>query len=282
MLQCIGRGFAWQEAILAMALVFQNFDLALDDPDYVLEHNPTLTIKPKDLYIRATLREGLNPTTLEERISRKQGAPVAKSQNGRAKSSRPGSSNSSSSKSAMENLLPMTILYGSNSGTCEALGQKLASSAPAHGFKVVKFAAMDEATRNLPRDDPKHPVVVVTASYEGEPPDNAGQFVKWIEESDKERDESAALEGTSYAVFGCGNHEWAQTFHRIPHLVDDKLSELGAKRLVKLGLADAAGEDMFMSFETWEDEVSRGSQIETVAEASVLTCPFVLDSLALS
>lgn len=48
---CIGRPFAWpfswQEMVLAVAILFQNFNFSLD-PNYHLEVKQTLTIKPKD------------------------------------------------------------------------------------------------------------------------------------------------------------------------------------------------------------------------------------------
>lgn len=229
-----------------MALIFQNFDLSLADPNYVLEHKQTLTIKPKDLYIHAKLRDGLGPTELEERISRTSG--------GRKATSTLASNNLASKTSSHEsNMMKMTILYGSNSGICESMAQSLAADAPAHGYKIVKFGSLDESSGDLPKDDPKHPVVIVTASYEGQPPDNAVNFSKWIENSNESK---TALKGTRFAVFGCGNHDWAQTFHRIPRLIDRRLEELGGKRVAQMGLADAAEEDMFSAFESWGDKVS--------------------------
>ena len=53
---CIGRGFAWNEAVIAMAILFQNFNFTLDDPNYQLEVAASLTIKPKDFFMRAQLR----------------------------------------------------------------------------------------------------------------------------------------------------------------------------------------------------------------------------------
>ncbi|KAJ7579317.1 cytochrome P450 [Mycena floridula] len=54
---CIGRPFAWQEVILVLVSIMQKFDLELADPSYELEFNQTLTIKPKQLGIRARLRK---------------------------------------------------------------------------------------------------------------------------------------------------------------------------------------------------------------------------------
>ena len=39
---CIGRAFAWQEALLVCALILQNFDLRLDDPNYEIDVIVTL------------------------------------------------------------------------------------------------------------------------------------------------------------------------------------------------------------------------------------------------
>nr|7P6L_A Chain A, Bifunctional cytochrome P450/NADPH--P450 reductase [Thermothelomyces thermophilus ATCC 42464]7P6L_B Chain B, Bifunctional cytochrome P450/NADPH--P450 reductase [Thermothelomyces thermophilus ATCC 42464]7P6L_C Chain C, Bifunctional cytochrome P450/NADPH--P450 reductase [Thermothelomyces thermophilus ATCC 42464]7P6L_D Chain D, Bifunctional cytochrome P450/NADPH--P450 reductase [Thermothelomyces thermophilus ATCC 42464] len=54
---CIGRPFAWQEAVLVMAMLLQNFDFVLHDPYYELHYKQTLTTKPKDFYMRAILRD---------------------------------------------------------------------------------------------------------------------------------------------------------------------------------------------------------------------------------
>lgn len=155
-------------------------------------------------------------------------------------------------KNDHQSKIPITILYGSNSGTCESMAQRLASDAATHGYHVAMLCPLDAATGSLPLHDPRHPVIIVTASYEGQPPDNATDFVKWIEGLGK--DESA-FQDMKYAVFGCGHHDWSQTFHRIPRLVDRKLAELGGKRLTELGLVNVAEEDPLSVFEDWADEV---------------------------
>ncbi|RYP22853.1 hypothetical protein DL765_001449 [Monosporascus sp. GIB2] len=246
---CIGRPFAWQEAILAMAMIFQTFDLVLDNPDYKLEHKQTLTIKPKDLYARATLRDGLDPTKLKHRLEGTEpGATTIKSESRKV----PDAESFNILNSGHESLhMNVTILYGSNSGTCESMAQSLAHDAPAHGYKVSQLDCMDSATQKLPIGDPHHVVLIITASYEGQPPDNAGKFVPWVESLNN--DESP-LQGMRYAVFGCGHHDWSKTFHRIPLLVNEKLLEAGGTRVAELGLADAAGDDMSTAFETWKDD----------------------------
>ncbi|KAI1389181.1 cytochrome P450 [Hypoxylon trugodes] len=235
---CIGRPFAWQEATLAIAMLLQNFNFIFDDPSYSLALKQTLTIKPKGFRMRATLRDGMTPSQLEHRLAGKE--PPTEALNGLSLKDSATNGNASGK--------PITILYGSNSGTCESLAQRVASDALRHGYKVSKVDFLDTANGNLPKGEP---VVIVTASYEGQPPDNAAHFVSWIESIE----DKTALEGVHYTVFGVGHHDWAQTFHRIPKLVDTKLTEAGATRVADIGLTDVGKGDAFADFETWEDEV---------------------------
>jgi cytochrome P450 / NADPH-cytochrome P450 reductase len=219
-----------------MAMLLQNMNFVFDDPNYALHLKQTLTIKPKNLYLRAVLREGLTPNILEHRLaggSMSGPAPTKSITSNPAKKPSKGPGK------------PMSIFYGSNTGTCEALANSLATEASTRGFDATT-EPLDVAKQNVPKD---RPVVFITASFEGEPPDNARLFCHWLETL-----EGSELEGLSYAVFGVGHHEWAQTFHRIPNLVDSLVEAHGGNRLCKLGLADAAKGQIFTDFEQWEDE----------------------------
>lgn len=232
---CIGRPFAIQEAVLAMAMLFQNFNFVMHDPTYNLAIKQTLTIKPDNFLMRAIIRDGLSPTQLEHRLA------------GRGFSQEPSRLHTEGS-SASAGGKKLSILYGSNSGTCESLAQRLASDSSQHGFVVDRVDCLDTANGALPKNQP---VIIITASYEGEPPDNAALFCSWISDSK----DKTMLEGVDYAVFGVGHHDWAQTFHRIPKLVNTKLEENGATRITEIGLSDAGSTDTFTDFETWEDNV---------------------------
>ena len=147
----------------------------------------TLTIKPKNFFMKAKLRD---PHFVDRAATL-----------GAAVESHDASARQATRQAKVDDkakLRPMKILYGSNTGTCEALAQSLASSAPEYGFTAT-VASMDDGVSALSKDVP---VVIFTASYEGLPPDNAGQFVQWIS-SDKKLE----LEGVAYAVFGVGNSE---------------------------------------------------------------------------
>ncbi|KAL2173058.1 cytochrome P450 [Thermothelomyces heterothallicus CBS 202.75] len=237
---CIGRPFAWQEAVLVMAMLLQNFDFVLHDPNYELHYKQTLTTKPKDFYMRAILRDGLTATELEHRLAG-DAISVARSRGGG------GPSKPTAQKTSPAEAKPMSIFYGSNTGTCESLAQRLATDAASHGYAAAAVEPLDTATEKLPTD---RPVVIITASFEGQPPDNAAKFCGWLK--NLEGDE---LQNVSYAVFGCGHHDWSQTFHRIPKLVHQTMKARGASPICDEGLTDVAEGSMFTDFEQWEDNV---------------------------
>ncbi|KAF1911690.1 cytochrome P450 [Ampelomyces quisqualis] len=232
---CIGRPFAWQEALLVLALLLQNFNFTMEDASYQLQIKQTLTMKPKDFHMRAHLRNGVSATSLERALlsaSVNESPPVKGGQEVRKEKAPKGK--------------PIAIYYGSNTGTCEALANRLASDAVNHGFRADVVDRLDAVRDNVPIDKP---VVIVTASYEGQPADNAAHFVNWIGTL-KEKE----LENVSYAVFGCGHRDWAKTFLRIPKYLDSTLEQRGATKLVTMGSTDAAQGDIFTDFETWEDQ----------------------------
>ena len=223
---CIGRPFAMQEAQLVLILMLQRFDFVLDDPSYTLKIHETLTLKPEGLRIRArarrtgtSLRRSAVPSTPQKALTPQ---PAR----------RPASDAAAT---------PLLILYGSNTGSSEAFANRIADEAPANGFAPT-VAAMDDYAANLPREGA---IVVVTASYEGQPPDNARQFVSSVEGLPE-----GALTGARFAVFGCGNRQWARTYQAIPKRVDAALARAGATRLAERGETDSGG-DFFGAFDEW-------------------------------
>lgn len=65
---CIGRPFAWQEALLVTAMILQSFDVKLDDPSYEIQVKQTLTIKPDNFKIKVTPRHGQTATDVDRFI----------------------------------------------------------------------------------------------------------------------------------------------------------------------------------------------------------------------
>jgi len=185
--------------------------------------------------MRAKLRSGITATSLQERLMSLPGSGTQKldicPSNG-ASANGTGSS--------------ITILYGSNTGTCQALAQKLSTRAKQSGLNV-SVSEMDSAVGQLPKDQP---VVIITASYEGQPTDNAVRFVTWLESTK----DNQAFSGVKYAVYGCGHRDWKATFHRVPKLIDEKLGQLGGSRIASIGTTDVSQGTIFDDFDSWVEK----------------------------
>lgn len=154
---CIGRQFAWQEALLTMATTFQSLEFRKADPDYTLQIVQTLTIKPADFQMHATARRGASFLFM---------------------SGVPASTNRLDEEQSMpENETlgsPLAIYFGSNTGTCQTFASRLASHASRHGF-IATIASLDAGRSQISSDIP---VVIITASYNGQPPENGKLFIE--------------------------------------------------------------------------------------------------------
>jgi cytochrome P450/NADPH-cytochrome P450 reductase len=222
---CIGRDFAMQEAALVLGMILQRFEL-FDYSNYRLVIHQTLTIKPADFTIK------VKPRPLET-----QPLPVT----GQPRMEQP--TEAAPQLTIPEHHTPLLVLYGSNMGTSEALAHRIADDGEAKGC-VTTVAPLDDYAGRLPT---KGAVCIVTASYNGTPPDNAVKFCAWLQGDGLQPN---SLQGVNYAVFGCGNREWATTFQAIPRLIDSKLEQYGARRIYGRGEGDASA-DFADNFEDW-------------------------------
>lgn len=172
-----------------MAMMLQNFDVRLDDPAYKLSIKQNLTVKPGDLYIRVSPRKNMSATAVDVNLHG----------NGASDANTAKENGENTSTEANSGGPPLLILYGSNTGTCQAFAQRLASDAAGHGF-TASIKDMDSATDEIPKNIP---IIVITSSYEGQPPDNAARFVEWLQVA-----KANCLDGVIYTVFGCGHRKF--------------------------------------------------------------------------
>ena len=143
--------------------------------------------------------------------------------------------------------MPLLVLYGSNTRTCETIAHRIGEDATIRSFSAI-VAELDAYVGKLPTNGA---VVIVTASYNGTPPDDVAKFVEWLSSKSLTPD---ALAGVRYTVFGCGDHDWADTFQRIPRLIDTKLEEHGAERIHPRGEGDQS-DDIDSQFRHWYDDL---------------------------
>ncbi|KER69128.1 cytochrome P450 [Burkholderia cepacia] len=244
---CIGRPFAMQEAHLVLIMLLQRFDFSFADPDYELDVAETLTLKPTGfrVNVKPRARGALKvPDTAPHARSSAQSPRVAPVQ----------------SIPTSEDVSNMLVLFGGNTGSAESFARRIAGDASRHGFHAT-CAPLDDFAGKL---DGYPAIVIVTASYEGQPPDNAKSFVPYVEALD-----AGALDGVHFSVLGCGNKQWARTYQAIPKRVDEALEKAGATRVHFRGELDSGG-DFFGEFDRWYTEMwnrfatSAGKEISAV------------------
>ncbi|CAF4162610.1 unnamed protein product, partial [Rotaria sordida] len=225
---CIGRSFAWQESILAIALILKHFNIEFVDPSYDLRIQETLTMKPGGFKIRVRPRQHLG---IALNVNVKQSEKIPEKLKQQVKT---------------ENLRPMSILFGGNSGSCQPFADTLASEAPLYGYNAT-VATLDSAVEYLPND---RPIIIMTASYEGKPCENTKQFVAYLESKPK-------LE-INYTVFGAGHHDWIDTYQKIPTYIDEIIENAGGTRINERGAGD-----FFGALESWKENLFRTLQKDT-------------------
>lgn len=218
---CIGRQFAMQEAVMVMGMLLQRFHL-YDHTDYQLKIKETLSLKPDDFRIKVRVREDIVRGT---GVS----AATVPAENAVDRERRP------------KHDTPLCVLYGSNLGTTEGLARDVAQMAEVNGFSVT-MGALDDYIGRLPTDGA---VILLSASYNGAPPNNAVKFIDWLDSATPKD-----VEDVSYMVFGCGSRDWAATFQTIPRQIDERMKVLGAHRLVERAEGDAR-DDLDGQFQTW-------------------------------
>ncbi|AUZ25546.1 NADPH--cytochrome reductase [Bacillus subtilis] len=217
---CIGMQFALHEATLVLGMILKYFTL-IDHENYELDIKQTLTLKPGDFRIRVQTRH-------QEAIL----ADVPEAEKAAADEQKEKRETKGASVIGLNNR-PLLVMYGSDTGTAEGVARELADTASLHGVRT-EVAPLNDQIGKLPKEGA---VVIVTSSYNGKPPSNAGQFVQWLQEI-----KPGELEGVHYAVFGCGDHNWASTYQYVPRFIDEQLAKKGATRFSARGEGDVSGD----------------------------------------
>ena len=162
---CIGRQFAMQEATLVLGMLLQRFDL-IDHRGYDLKVKETLTIKPDGLRIKVQPRAG-------RAAGARAGGPAQAAGPLRRLPARPSRHPRRCRPPGAHNT-PLLVLFGSNLGTAEGIATRLAREGAERGFAVT-LGPLDDHARALPGDGA---AIIVTASYNGSPPDNAAELLR--------------------------------------------------------------------------------------------------------
>ena len=228
---CIGSQFAMQEAALVIGMIVQRFEL-IDPGHYEIKTKEAMSVKLIDFKLKVKPRVHASP---------KAANGVAHGTNGARTTVAPPVD--APVATLAKHGTPLLVLFGSNLGTSEDIARQIAENGTAQGFDV-KLGYLDEYVGALPTTGI---VTIVTASYNGGPPDNASKFYTWLGAGMA----CDALKGVRFSVFGAGNRNWASTYQFVPRFIDLKLAEFGAERIYERGEGDAR-DDLDAHFLAWK------------------------------
>jgi|TARA_B110000037_G_scaffold212998_2_gene266597 sulfite reductase (NADPH) flavoprotein alpha-component len=138
--------------------------------------------------------------------------------------------------------VPLTILYGSESGNSEGCAQKLEAAAKAEGFKTKLVDMGDYGVAQLEKEE--NILVVVSTWGEGDPPEGATDFYETVMGSSAPK-----MENTRFAVFALGDTSYAD-FCKCGMDIDKRFGELGAKRIFDRVDSDVAYEEPFAQWQS--------------------------------
>jgi len=145
---------------------------------------------------------------------------------------------------AAQTLTPLTVVFGSQTGTAESLAKRIAKEAGKRGFAPTVF---DMGQTDLNRLSTEKHVLVITSTYgDGEPPDNAKALWTALKKA-----EGALLAGVRFSVCGLGDTNYVQ-FCQCGKDFDAGFERLGAQRIVERVDCDLEYEEKFAR---WLDSV---------------------------
>jgi pyruvate dehydrogenase (NADP+) len=156
--------------------------------------------------------------------------------------------------------VPLTILYGSETGNTQELAFRTADHAAKRGFnpRVMECDEVQDIQQLL--DGGENLLVMCATCGEGDAPKNAGQFVKLLAES------TISLKSINYSVFAMGDSSYHK-FCSIGKSIDSDLERLGANRFSPLGIGNDRDEDKFETgFSSWSPAVWQGLNAPEVTE----------------
>lgn len=151
------------------------------------------------------------------------------------------------------------VFYGSQTGTAEDYASRISKEGSQRfGLKTMTADLEDYDFDNLNKFPEDHIAVFVMATYgEGEPTDNAVEFMEFVtgedsQWSDEQTSEDKPLSSMKFVTFGLGNNTY-EHYNEIVRKLDKALQKLGATRISEAGEGDDGAGTMEEDFLAWKE-----------------------------
>ncbi|NXG40820.1 TYW1 synthase, partial [Psilopogon haemacephalus] len=153
------------------------------------------------------------------------------------------------------------IFYGSQTGTAKRFARGLAEAVAPFNLpvEVISMGDCDPDDCLSEETSSRNICVFLVATYtDGQPPEAAAWFCKWLEEAANDfRYGKSYLKGLRYAVFGLGNSVYAEHYNTVGRSVDRWLWMLSASRVMTraegdCNVAQSKHGSIEADFEAWK------------------------------
>ncbi|WP_411845282.1 flavodoxin domain-containing protein [Roseibacillus persicicus] len=163
--------------------------------------------------------------------------------------------------------VPVTILWGSQTGNAESCAKRMGKALNGGRFETEIF---DLSAYDISKLSEEKNVLLITSTYgDGEPPDNAADFVENLLAEDAPR-----MEGVKFSVLALGDTEYPD-FCETGKVIDRRFGELGGERIYERVDCDV---DYDEPFDVWKagiiDVLGAGSAAAELAEIPAADEPY--------
>lgn len=233
--QCMAQEVTFMMLRIALFEIYNRYRLRLA-PGATVIKNTVATTKPGPVSVVLLPREGADErrAAVVERKKRQAERAASNSASTDRSWDRP---SEIPETSAFRHLV---IAYGSNFGTTKELAERFADRGRIYGF-TSDVLSLDDLVDLPPRTQPWL-LIVMSATYTGNPPSNAIRLRAWLEETEPGCE---TWKNCRFLVWGLGNSQW-NAFLAFPRYLNKRLEELGATPLGPFAFGD-------VGVTTWED-----------------------------
>ncbi|XP_029212555.2 LOW QUALITY PROTEIN: S-adenosyl-L-methionine-dependent tRNA 4-demethylwyosine synthase TYW1-like [Acropora millepora] len=133
----------------------------------------------------------------------------------------------------------LKIFFGSQTGKAKSLAYSLQVEAEKMGLGSEVVDLKNYEPEDSLSEETKICAFIVSTYVDGNPPESAKWFYKWLDEASSDfRVQKSLLKDLNYAVFGLGDSLYEDNFNLVGRNVDKRLEILSARKLFPLGVGD--------------------------------------------